>query len=195
MVEYPMTWNLQRDSVGVCYGLLMKRRNLVLCLAAGVLAAACGSTANNAEISYDRAVDFETDKSYQWVNQPIGDYAPGDFRVQESFLTTIRLYISDSLAAKGYLAGNPPRFLVNYALGDTQDVQIQQGSSGLGAGKYSPFIVTTVTETIVVIDIRDAASDRSVWRGWAPMTQEVGESSLDAAKRTVDTILARFPPG
>lgn len=166
---------------------------MVVIICGALLIGACGSPGLDAEVSFDRNADFVSDRSYQWVEQPVQDYAPGDYRIRESFLTTVKLHISDVLAAKGYVTGETPRFLVNYALGASQNVQVQQGIGGFGTGKYTPF-VTTSTDTLLVIDVTDALSERSVWRGWAPVSMETGQSDLDAVKQAADAILARFPP-
>ncbi len=172
-------------------GKAMFRMIVIICGA--LLIGACSSPGTDAEVSFDRNADFVSDRSYQWVEQPLEEYAPEDYRIRESFLTTVKLHISDILAAKGYVTGETPRFLVNYALGASQNVRVQQGIGGFGTGKYTPF-VTTSSETLLVIDVADAMSERSVWRGWAPVTLESGQSDLDAVKRAADEILSRFPP-
>ncbi len=158
-----------------------------------LMLAACASSGADVEVSYDRGTDFVSEKSYQWVRQPVAKYAPGDLNIRESVLTTLKLHISDSLSAKGYNTGPSPRFLVNYALGAAQNVRVQPGVGGFGAGKYTPF-VTTETESVLVIDVQDAASGRSLWRGWAPVSLETGQDRLAAIKDTADAVLSRFPP-
>ena len=158
-----------------------------------LILAACASTGSDTELSYDRGTDFMSEKSYQWVKQPVGQYAPGDLDIRESVLTTIKLHITDRLSAKGYNTGPSPRFLVNYALGASQNVRVQPGVGGIGAGKYTPFI-TTATETVFVIDIQDAATGRSLWRGWKPVSLSSGQDNLGIIKDAADAILNRFPP-
>lgn len=154
---------------------------------------ACGSPGGNAEVSFDRNTDFVSDKSYQWVKQPIRKYAPSDLAIRESVLTTVKLHITDRLSAKNFAPSDTPRFLVNYVLGPSQNVRVRPGVGGFGAGKYSPFI-TTETETVLVIDVQDAQSGQSLWRGWAPITLVDKQDRLDAIKGAADAILYRFPP-
>ncbi len=163
-------------------------------IGAALALAGCGTSRIDAEVSYDTSADFVTDTSYQWVAQPITDYAPGNVEIQESFLVTLKLHITDSLSAKGYEVSDMPRFLVNYALGESQNVQVQSGIGGFGTGKYSDFNVVTTKERVLVVDVLDARSRKSLWRGWAPFELETNQDQLTAAKNALDAILARFPP-
>ena len=163
-------------------------------VATALLLAGCGTPPINAEVSYDTSADFASQRSYQWVKQPITEYAPGNTQIQESFLVTLKLHITDSLTAKGYDVSNTPKFLVNYALGESQNVQVQSGIGGFGTGKYSDFNVVTTKERVLVVDVLDAQTRKSLWRGWAPFVLETNQNQLTAAKNALDAILARFPP-
>lgn len=154
----------------------------------------CGSAGIDTEVSYDRRTDFNTNRTYQWVQQETQEYAPKDVWINESFLTTVKLHITGRLAAKGFKKAQTPQFLVNYAIGPSQNVRLRQGGIGVSGTKYSPFLVTTELQTVLVIDVSDAVSGRSLWRGWAPLNKETGQDQLDAAKATADAVLGRFPP-
>ena len=171
------------------------RKLVGLCvIGTALILAGCGTTGVDAEVSYDTSADFVTDKSYRWVKQPVAEYAPGNVAIQESFLVTLKLHITDSLSTKGYDVSDTPRFLMNYALGESQNVQVQSGISGFGTGKYSDFNVVTTKERVLVVDVLDARTRKSLWRGWAPFELDSNQDQLAAAKNALDAILARFPP-
>ena len=172
----------------------MRKRLGVWVVAATLVLGGCSASGINADVSYDSSVDFVSNKSYRWVTQPVTDYAPGNLQIQESFLVTLKLHITDHLSAKGYDVSSNPRFLVNYALGESQNVQVQPGITGFGTGKYSTFNVVTSKERVLVVDVLDAQTRKSLWRGWAPFVLETNQDQLTAAKNALDAILARFPP-
>lgn len=174
-----------------------------------VLAAACASP--QATYDYDEAVDFSRYRRWAWL--PMREEQPSGDPLIDNPLTRQRIEsaVARSLAAKGYEKSDPAAadFEVGYAV----TVEGTLGSSGasttFGFGRYgggsgvgisisSPGIpIREQGEGMLIIDVRDPASGKLVWRGSS--TRRIGRSgSPEESEQTIDRIvaeiLANFPP-
>jgi hypothetical protein len=158
---------------------------------------------------YDESADFAGLQAYAWKH----DVQPetGNPRLDNDLLDTrIRNAVDDNLSRKGFrrVDASEADFLVEYFIGIRSRITGSGGTVSMGmtrssggragtVGLSSGSSVREVDEAHLTVDILDASSGQTIWRGTGSRTassstnpQRITDRVNDAVKR----ILAKFPP-
>jgi hypothetical protein len=173
----------------------MNRRRFV---AATLVALFAGTAALANDVSYDidRAAAFGKFRTYTWtVGTPIGDPI-NDTRITDA--------VERTLGQKGLTraANTAPDLTVAYHVHFGQDVRITASGTGwpgygFGASRFGTARASKVVVGRLAVEIRDAASNRVVWRGYTLVDIDASASSDQRERRigkTVSRLLASLPP-
>lgn len=179
-------------------------------IVAAVLVSGC--TSQPAYYDYDQAADFSKLRTWAWLPQARAQTS-GDPRIDNPLTRQrIETAITRSLQAKGYeeTSESAPDFRVGYLV----TVEKKLGSGGVsttfGFGRYSGGSGVGVTiggpstppreyeEGTLFIDMKNPESGDLLWQGYS--TNRLGQAttpdqSEQMISRTVNEILANFPPG
>jgi hypothetical protein len=184
----------------------MKFRRVAFVLFAALLTG-CSSVSVNYD--FDKATDFSSLSTFAWQHstQP----TTGNPRIDNDLLDTrVRRAVESNLTAKKFTMTKREEadFLVAYFIGIDRRISGSGGSASVGMGRSSGSRSGSVTlssgssvteeETgLITIDIIDAKTGRTLWRGTGsrrtssrPNQQQVTERVNDMVLR----ILKRFPP-
>jgi beta-galactosidase GanA len=174
----------------------MKLVNLTTFLCLGVTA-----FAQDVQFDYDRSVNFNAYKTYQWV-----DYTRVD--VGDQLLDRdIKRAVDEQLAAKGLRrVESGGDLLVGYEAGITQEKEYESLGGGWGGPWWGPWgnwgdrRVTSSTIDVgkLVIGLFDPAIKQLVWRGFASKTLDL-KKDPDKNYQTLEKAMAKlfknYPPG
>ncbi len=167
-----------------------------------VLAAAAGCASVNVHAEYDGAANFKGYRTYEWVLEPgpSEGAATRDPRVREAVIRGV----DGSLAAKGLRrvgSGQNADLLVAFHGWAISRVDVRRSTSASYELATSAVYPTSFTDTIevkvhrdgrLVIDLIDAATGQTVWRGTA-MDVAAG-SEVRAITHAVQVTLDLYPP-
>jgi len=162
-------------------------------LAAALLSLGVSAFAQEVQFDYDRSVNFNAYKTYQWVDVkavPVGD---------ELLDRDIKRAVDEQLAAKGLRrVDSGADLLVGYQAGISQEKQYD--SLGWGPRWWGDTRVTTSTIDIgkLIIGLFDPTTKQLVWRGFASKTLDLS-TDPDKNFRTLEKAMAKlfknYPPG
>jgi hypothetical protein len=174
---------------------------VLLPLLVGLLACASVTVSHD----YDTEADFAGYRTFGWsaVETP----QTGNVELDNPLLQRrVRDAIERVLAAQGYqqLEDHEPDFYVTYHLGVEKRLTSSGMSTSVGSyGRHGGVSVGTgstvreVDEGTLAIDVIDTQSGELVWRGTGKRRlrdAETPEKTTEAVNRTVEAILAEFPP-
>ena len=158
---------------------------------------------------YPETADYSRIKTYAW--QVDAQEKTGDLRLDNPLRDQrIRSAVDQVLSEKGYrrIENSTPDVYISYheklysrLERDTSGAGFMfgfggfshHGGIGIGAGN----VVSDYDETLMVIDIMDAASGKLIWRGTGtrPFLQHADPQKLTRRiQETVQKILSQFPP-
>ncbi|MFQ5973801.1 MAG: DUF4136 domain-containing protein [Alphaproteobacteria bacterium] len=172
-------------------------RQIVIALLALVVGA-CESV-NAPRVNYDRATDFSRYRSYSWGNT-YAEPAPGsEGGISSATMQQVRAAIDRTLAAKGFALAGGGDFVVEFTVTRREQTELRAGRFTEGFRDDSQLIYRDdpiggrrfVLATLI-IEIFDAETSRSVWRG----SQSIEAQGIvrEVVNITVRNVLARFPP-
>ncbi len=167
---------------------------LLICLGASAIA-------QDVRFDYDRSVNFNAYKTYQWV-----DYKKVD--VGDQLLDRdIKRAVDEQLAGKGLRrVDSGGDLIIGYDAGISQEKEFDSLGSGWGGPWWGPWgswgnnRVTSSTIDIgkLVIGIFDPANKQLVWRGFASKTLDL-KKDPDKNYQTLEKAMAKlfknYPPG
>jgi hypothetical protein len=173
---------------------MFRRRFIATTLVA--LFAGTAVLANDVSYDIDRAAAFGTFRTYAWtVGTPIGDPI-NDTRITDA--------VERTLGQKGLTraANTAPDLTVAYHVHFGQDVRIIASGTawpgyGFGGSRFGSARASTVVVGRRAVEIRDAASNRVVWRGYTTVDIDEKASSDQRERKigkTVSRLLASLPP-
>jgi len=162
---------------------------------------------------YDPANDFSGLKTYAWQSET--QATTDDIRVDNPLLNTrIRTAVDRSISRKNYqkISDGTPDFYVRYQYTilrriGSEDVSTGIGfgiggfghrsgvAGGIGIGTGSE--ISEYDEGMLVIDFIDADNGALIWRGTGTRrlsAQPDPEKTIAEINKTVDEIIAQFPP-
>ncbi len=181
-------------------------RALITLLGIMLLAGCSGINVNH---DYDTDADFSSLKTWTWAsggiitNHPLANNDLIDRRVTAS--------ITDALTSQGFVESlDMPDFMVGYQIMLEQPAPVAQeprvsvgmggssgGSSYGGVGFRFGDSGQSSPREILIIDIKDPATGKLLWRGSSRRILKGSNSPDEASERmneTVNAILADFPP-
>ena len=149
----------------------MKRIAILLLVVAGAISI----NAQKVKVGADPSLDLSKYKTYAWAKP----FPPGNPFVQQTIVDAVE----QALAAKGLRkVDDQPEVTVAYFAATNTDIQISSPnwsnamgsalSTGMGVHSQS----WLVSKGMLVIDIADASSKSTIWRGTASQTLEHGPS-------------------
>ena len=180
---------------------MMWPRRLVLVFVAGALVACAGRTMTvGSEQAPDSASRVGQYRTYR-VAPPVA----GDVADRPDVMTSVAEALDEVLQAKGYQAASERAdFLVRWRVTvkdreqvTTVDLFPSTGPGRMGGGPtQQTTMVREYQEGSLIIEIIDAPTDQTIWRGWAQA--EIKPSARPEERReqihtAVQKILARFP--
>jgi hypothetical protein len=166
-----------------------------LVLVAALGAAGCASSGNHkVRTDFDPDVDFTRYVTYDWLDSPLTSQpiqstsaaATHPFEGNTLVDKRVRRAVDSELAARGYQrAGDTsPDFRVRYQVSfehDTDDSDATHRPDRFEQG-------------LLFIDVIDAESQRMSWRGWTRDRNRDGYFTDEQLRRSVTSILSKFPP-
>ena len=162
---------------------------------------------------YDPAKDFSGLKTYAWQSEM--QAKTGDVRVDNPLLNTrVRAAVDRSISRKSYqkISDGTPDFYVSYQYVIRKTIGSDDVSTGIGFGIGgfgrrggagggisigTGSNVSEYDEGMLVIDFIDSGNGALVWRGIGTRRvsmQSDPEKTITDINKTVDEILAQFPP-
>ena len=162
---------------------------------------------------YDPAKDFSGLKTYAWQSET--QAKTDDVRVDNPLLNArIRAAFDRSISRKGYqkVSDGTPDFHVSYQYTIRKTIGSDDVSTGIGfgiggfghrsgaaggIGIGTGSSVSEYDEGMLVIDFIDAGNGNLIWRGIGTRRvsmQSDPEKTITDINKTVDEILAQFPP-
>ncbi|WP_394199766.1 DUF4136 domain-containing protein [Shewanella waksmanii] len=173
-------------------------KSLLICLFSLSLIAGCASKPKQ---DYDTNYDFSQLQRFAQLPANADNDLLSGGRIEQAILET--------LLAKGFdLDNNAPQFQVTYAF-KVEDKPKDSGMSiGVGTGTWGSSGGVSVGTSVGVplgndhtkvqtiqIDMIDVASNRLIWRGTDKFNFDAGgEQKAADTRKTVEKILAQFPP-
>ena len=141
-----------------------------------IISAAISVGAQKVKVSADPSVNLSKYRTYAW-SQP---FLPGNPFVQQTIISAV----GEALAAKGLRkVEDQPEITVAYFAATNTDIQISYpswsnamgsaSSTGIGVNSQS---WPVLSKGMLVIDIADASTKSTIWRGSASQTLERGPS-------------------
>ena len=180
----------------------MKISALLLVAVVALSLAGCSSV--NITTDYDRAFDFASLKTYDWMatsaSAVTADQQAAMF--QTSIVNkNIKNAVNANLAPKGLTQNSTnPDFYVISHLGTEQKVNVTNYGYGYGArwGGYGGGVdVTQYTQGTLILDFIDAKTKELIWRGVASGALAQNPDPAEAQQKINDIIgsmLAEYPP-
>ena len=178
---------------------MMKKARFFASLLSLVLVTGCSAV--RLSLDYDPAADISGWRTFAWC---IAAWKQtGDYRIDNPLLEErIRSAVTAELVSFGYvpLHEGEPDFRVDFKIALSPGFDVDVTPSGAVHGRlhrWHTFKVRPFEEQTIVIDIRDALSDRLVWRGagtWRFRGDLTPEETTSRINRIVREILERFPP-
>ena len=165
-----------------------------------IILGGCSSLA--VKVDYDKDVDFQTYRTYAWVERDI----PDDALTKNPLVKKrVQAAVDKVLHSKGYSMSEPDRadFMVFAHAGVKERMRIQDyGPYGWYDPWWGPYggrmDVTYYEEGTLFIDMVDAARKELVWRGTGTgivKTYARPERMQQDIDEDVSKILSAFPPG
>ena len=143
-----------------------------------VLLAACAAS-RDVTVAHSPDTDFSTWKTYRWRATTVGgDPSADEAWVEEQIVTNV----DKQLAAKGFVKGSPPDFIVTYA-----------AVAGTGTTAY----VEKYRIGTVILKMIDPEIDKTVWRATSSDEIEEGARKRKRERRAealIQKMLKDFPP-
>jgi Domain of unknown function (DUF4136) len=168
---------------------MLRRRFVATTLVA--LFAGTAALANDVSYDIDRAATFGKFRTYAWtVGTPIGDPI-NDTRITDA--------VERTLGLKGLTraANTAPDLTIAYHVLFDHDVRIIASGPGWPGHGFGTARASTVVVGRLGVEIRDAASNRVVWRGYTSVDIDAKASSDQRERKigkTVSRLLASVPP-
>ena len=175
----------------------MKTTAILLLIISGAISVG----AQKVKVSADPSVDLSKYRTYAW-SQP---FPPGNPFVQQTIISAV----GEALAAKGLRkVEDQPEITVAYVAATNTDLQISypSWSNAMGSASSTGIGVNSqswpVAKGMLVIDIADASTKSTIWRGSASQTLEHGPSGnpvKDAKtvekpiRRAVEKMFKQYP--
>ncbi len=175
----------------------MKTTAILLLIISGAISVG----AQKVKVSADPSVDLSKYRTYAW-SQP---FPPGNPFVQQTIISAV----GEALAAKGLRkVEDQPEITVAYFAATNTDIQISypSWSNAMGSASSTGIGVNSqswpVSKGVLVIDIADASTRSTIWRGSASRTLEHGPSGnpmKDAKtvekpiRKAVEKMFKRYP--
>ena len=166
-----------------------------------IISGAISVGAQKVKVSADPSVDLSKYRTYAW-SQP---FPPGNPFVQQTIISAV----GEALAAKGLRkVEDQPETTVAYFAATNTDIQISypSWSNAMGSASSTGIGVNSqswpVSKGMLVIDIADASTRSTIWRGSASQTLERGPSGnpvKDAKtvekpiRKAVEKMFKRYP--
>jgi len=166
-----------------------------------IISGAISVGAQKVKVSADPSVELSKYRTYAW-SQP---FPPGNPFVQQTIISAV----GEALAAKGLRkVEDQPEITVAYFAATNTDIQISypSWSNAMGSASSSGIGVKSqswpVSKGMLVIDIADASTRSTIWRGSASQTLEHGPSGnpmKDAKtvekpiRKAVEKMFKRYP--
>jgi len=160
-----------------------------------VLLVTGAAVAQQTSVDYDRDADFSKYKKYAWAEGLPAQDPFNHKRIVEA--------IDAQLAAKGWTrveASQNPDALVLYRGARTEQKQARVWGSGAGpgwrlAGGTAQVDLNTIQIGQLVVDIRDAATQKLIWRGRASDTRsDKPEKNEKKINKAAEKLFKNFPP-
>ena len=157
-----------------------------------VLLVSGSAVAQQTSVDYDRNADFSKYKKYAWVE---GRSAQDPFNHQR-----VVDAIDTQLAAKGWTrveSSQNPDAIVLYRGAMTEQKQARVWGTGGWrlAGGTAQVDLNTIEIGQLVVDIRDAASQKLIWRGRASDTRsDKPEKNEKKINKAAEKLFKNFPP-
>ena len=143
----------------------------------------CG-TIYGVQYNYDKQVDFESLKTYDWMT------VPEKAAIDSPNFERVKKAVNTELQAKGLMiTSNNPDFLIAQHLGKKGKEQVLAGGGRNSAYKYE--------EGSLILDFVDAKSKEIIWRGVvkAEVTYaDTPEKKEKLVNEAIQKILEKFPP-
>lgn len=156
-------------------------------------------------VEQDSSAQYSGLHTFAWASPPIGkvrdpilDSQILEQRVQHATVT--------NLSGRGYKQMTPeqnPDFIITYHIVGKTQLQSSGGSFSFGFFGASPNRfgsvavgnnVQTQEQGTLMLDIIDAHNKQLMWRGWTNDVVNQDNYSESAITKTVNAILAKFPP-
>jgi Domain of unknown function (DUF4136) len=177
--------------------------NLVLTLAC--LCAALAGCAPRVYVEQNSGAQFSSLHTFAWVSPPIGKVKDP---ILDSQILADRVQHATvaNLSGRGYTQMTPeqkPDFIVTYHIVSKTQLQSSGGSFSFGFFGASPNRfgsvgisnnLQTQEQGTLMLDIIDTENHQLMWRGWTNDVVNQDNYSEQAITKTVDAILAKFPP-
>ena len=162
-------------------------------LITGILCLAALATAQAVHFDYDRAANFSSYKTYQWVDNRAGQ-AENQLMDQN-----IKRAIDAQLASKGMQrveSGGDVQLSYQVAI----DQEKEFSALGTGPRWYGNARVTSTTIDIgkIVVDVFDPSTKQLVWRGQASKTLDIKkdpEKNYQNLQKAMAKLFKNYPPG
>ena len=179
-------------------------RHSFLTILAGVCIVLAGC-APRVYVEQDNSMRFSDLHSFEWVSPPIG-------KVKDPILDSqilgerVQRAVVTNLSGRGYKQTTPeqnPDFIITYHIVSKTQLQSSGASFSFGFFNASPNRfgsvalgnnVQTQEQGTLMLDIIDAHNQQLMWRGWTNDVVNQDNYSEQAITKTVDAILAKFPP-
>ncbi|MDE2234226.1 MAG: DUF4136 domain-containing protein [Gammaproteobacteria bacterium] len=179
---------------------------LVLVLVCSYIALA--GCAPRVYVEQDSNAKFSGLHSFAWVSPPIGKIK-NPILDSQIFADRVQQAVVANLTSRGFSQADSQQdadFIVTYHIVSKTQLQSSGPSFSFGFFGVSPNTfgsvavpvgsnVQTVEQGTLMLDIINRRDQHLLWRGWTNETVNQDNYSAQAISKTVNAILAKFPPG
>ena len=174
----------------------MRINNLVFVLLFLSLTVSCASISSIYDVrhDYDKQVDFQSLKTYNWKTIPENAY------INSLDIERVKNAVNAGLQAKGLtMATDNPDFLIVEHFGQKDKVQINSIGGGYWDAGWGSGIISSYEfeEGSLILDIVDTKSKKMIWHGAAKAVVDSADTPEKREKlinEAVQEILKNFPP-
>lgn len=177
-----------------------KLHHLAGLIALFVLTACAGAP----KTDFDPTINFDNYKTFQWqyadsnsdIDDPIFD--------SQLFEKKLEVAVTDILFARGLSGSEDPDMTLSYHMASKKRNNYPYVNFAVGYGRYSrnsywniyaPHLRSMdVDEVILIVDVKDAANQELIWRGWTKTRERSRPLDQAAVRNLAEKILAGFPP-
>jgi hypothetical protein len=160
----------------------------------------CSCATTQVSQDYDSSADFSRYKTFAWLKG--SQEKSGDTWIDSPLIDArVRAAVEKTLASGGYkkISGDSADFYVVYDLSMEKmyNMQPMRGYISIGGIGISSSGATEYEEGLLVINIDDAKTRKTVWRGWTTCRLKehlTPERTTETINKAVEKILAQFPP-
>lgn len=172
----------------------------ILLIASFVCVGVPAEAGSKVQVAWDKNADFSKYRTYTWADHP-GTTRP-------MVAVEIRATVDDELRKKGLtIGGGRPDLILNFHGSVDYEDSVPASDPTYAASGGQPVLGTTmwtnssigtvvsVSKGSLVIDMRDASTDQSVWRGIAKGTLKPKPSELQKQlHNSIAAMFQDFPP-